>query len=103
MQRTRHSTSGTRWRAGRRRPRPRTPSRGGSPGRPRIHEPEGRDAVGLTATATAFVGIDVSKATLDACLIRPRGQGRRQAFANDAAGHAGLIAWADRHAAGAAL
>jgi transposase len=59
--------------------------------------------VGQTTTATAFVGIDVSKATLDACLLRPRGQARGAAFANDAAGHAALIAWADRLAGGAAL
>jgi transposase len=66
----------------------------------RIHEPEGRDAVGQAA-ATAFVGIDVSKATLDACLLRPRGKERAATFANDPAGHAALIGWADRHAAGA--
>jgi transposase len=59
--------------------------------------------VGQTTTATAFVGIDVSKATSDACLLRPRGPGRRAAFANDAAGHAALFGWADRHAGGAAL
>jgi transposase len=52
---------------------------------------------------TAFVGIDVSKATLDACLLRPDGPAREAAFANDADGHAALIAWADRHAGGAAL
>src|SRR5215218_8684718 len=68
---------------------------------PRIHEPEGRDAVG--AAATAFVGIDVSKATLDACLLGPDGRAREAAFANDAEGHAALIAWADRHAGGASL
>jgi transposase len=55
------------------------------------------------AAATGFVGIDVSKATLDACLIRPRGQARAASFANDPAGHAALADWADRPAAGAAL
>ena len=29
--------------------------------------------MGQPTAATAFVGIDVSKATLDACLLRPRG------------------------------
>ncbi|MFO0808873.1 MAG: IS110 family transposase [Gemmataceae bacterium] len=53
-----------------------------------------------TAT-TCFVGIDVSKATLDACFLRPDGRTRAAAFGNDAAGHAALIAWADRHAAAA--
>ena len=52
---------------------------------------------------TAFVGIGVSKAALDACLLGPDGRAREAAFANDADGHAALIAWADRHAGGAAL
>ena len=56
--------------------------------------------MGQPTTATAFVGIDVSKATLDACLLRPRRKARAAAFANDPAGHAALIAWADRHAGG---
>src|SRR4051794_7196761 len=78
----------------------RYPGAGPEP-RPRIHEPEGRDAVGTSATY--FIGIDVSKATLDACLLAPDGTAREAPFANDARGHADLIAWADRHAAGAAL
>src|SRR3954471_13001279 len=53
-----------------------------------------------TATATAFVGIDVAKATLDVCLLAPDGRTRRDQFANDARGHAALLRWADRHAAG---
>ena len=62
--------------------------------------------MGAATTATAatacryFVGIDVSKATLDACLLAPGGEARGSAFANDAAGHAALAAWADRHAGG---
>jgi transposase len=55
------------------------------------------------ATDTAFVGIDVSKATLEACLLRPDGRAKQNAFANDARGHAALIGWADRLAGGAAL
>jgi transposase len=56
-----------------------------------------------TAPVAACVGIDVSKATLDACLLFPGGRAKAAAFANDAAGHAALRAWADRHAAGAPL
>src|SRR5262245_7698196 len=74
---------------------------GGTPPSPRIPEPEGRDAVGQPTTATSFVGIDVSKLTLDACLLTPDGRARQEQFANDARGHAALIRWADRHAAGA--
>ncbi len=59
--------------------------------------------MGTAATTTAFVGIDVAKATLDACLLGPGGRARQAAFTNDAAGHAALLAWADRHAAGAEL
>ena len=54
-------------------------------------------------TATAFVGIDVAKDTLDACLLLPGGKERHSAFANDARGHAAPLAWADRHADGLAL
>jgi transposase len=51
--------------------------------------------------ATTFVGIDVSKAMLDACLLAPNGRACRERFANDARGHAALLRWADRHATGA--
>lgn len=52
----------------------------------------------------AWVGIDVSQHTLDACLLPgPQGKPRARAFANDGAGHAALAAWADAHAGGAAL
>src|SRR3954453_3282975 len=69
---------------------------------PEFREREGRDAVGTASTAavTHFAGIDVSKDTLDACLLGPAGRTRGKAFANTAAGHAALLAWADRHAAG---
>jgi transposase len=56
-----------------------------------------------TTTATCFVGIDVSKDTLDACLIRPEGRTQEATFANDPKGHAALLAWADRHANGCPL
>jgi transposase len=52
---------------------------------------------------TIFVGIDVSTDTLDACLLLPQGKQRQSAFANDARGHAALLAWADRYADGLAL
>ena len=58
----------------------------------------------VTAPPTTWVGIDVSKETLDACLLpAPGGKARERAFANDAAGHAALAAWADEHSAGAAV
>jgi transposase len=53
--------------------------------------------------ATAVVGIDVSKDALDACLIPSGGKAKEAHFANDHKGHAALLAWADRHAGGAAL
>jgi transposase len=51
--------------------------------------------------ATAVIGIDVSKATLDCCLLAADGKARGRAFPNDPAGFAALLAWADRHAGGA--
>ena len=53
-----------------------------------------------TAAATV-VGIDVSKAALDACLLAPDGTAREKAFPNTPAGFAALVAWADGHGAGA--
>src|SRR5688500_7275082 len=45
-----------------------------------------------------WVGIDVSQHTLDACLLlAPDAKPRSASFANDAAGHAALAAWADGH------
>jgi transposase len=59
--------------------------------------------IDTSTDATAFVGIDVSKDTLDACLILPGGKAKEAAFANDHKGHAALLAWADRHAGGRAV
>jgi transposase len=57
--------------------------------------------VGTAATtATVFAGIDVSKDTLDCCLLLPHGRVREHTFGNDARGHAALLAWADRHTGG---
>jgi len=50
----------------------------------------------------AWVGIDVSQHTLDACLLPADGSKPRfEVFDNDPAGHAALAAWADTHAGGA--
>ena len=58
----------------------------------------------VTAPPTTWVGIDVSKETLDACLLpAPGGKARERAFANDPAGHAALAAWADECSAGTAV
>ncbi len=58
----------------------------------------------VTAPPAAWAGIDVSKDTLDACLLpAPGGKARERAFANDAAGHAALAAWADGRSAGTAV
>jgi transposase len=52
----------------------------------------------------AWVGIDVSQLTLDACLLpADGGKPRFGVFANDPPGHAALRAWADEHARGAPL
>jgi transposase len=53
-----------------------------------------------TAAATV-IGIDVSKATFDACLLTPDGKAREKAFPNTPDGFAALLAWADGHGAGA--
>jgi transposase len=45
-----------------------------------------------------FLGIDVSKRTLDAALLRQDSKPRHKVFSNDAAGHAALIAWIAEHA-----
>lgn len=49
---------------------------------------------------TAFVGVDVSKATFDACFPTPDGKAQEKAFPNTPAGFAALLAWADGHAPG---
>ena len=52
----------------------------------------------MGTAANVFVGIDVSKDTLDCCLLLPGGKARDHAFGYDAKGHAALAAWADAHA-----
>ncbi|QEL20926.1 IS110 family transposase [Limnoglobus roseus] len=51
-----------------------------------------------TAATTTVIGIDISKATLDACLLTPDGKARGKAFPNAPDGFAALLAWADGHA-----
>jgi transposase len=59
--------------------------------------------MGQPNTATIFVGIDVAKDCLHACLLGPATRTRQSTFPNDPRGHAALLAWADRHAAGTPL
>ena len=55
------------------------------------------------AITTVTVGIDVSKNTLDTCLLLAEGTIKVTQFANDPKGHAALVVWADRHAKGGEL
>lgn len=48
-----------------------------------------------------FLGIDVSKKTLDVALLSDHPKPRHKVFANDAAGHAQLLAWLEQHASDA--
>ena len=57
----------------------------------------------ISTTAAAAVGLDVSKDTLDCCLLLPDGTARQKVFANAPAGFAALVAWADKHADGQPL
>src|SRR5262249_13000712 len=69
---------------------------------PRIHEVEENDAMHRQdhPTPTAWIGIDVSKDTLDACFLPAEGKPCSQVFANDRSGHAALRAWPAASAAG---
>lgn len=57
----------------------------------------------MGTAATLFAGIDVSKDTLDCCLLLPGGRSREATFGNDPEGHAALSAWAEGHAEGLAV
>lgn len=48
---------------------------------------------------TSWIGIDVSKDTLDVCLLRATGKEKHKQFSNDASGHAKLLRWV-QHLAG---
>ena len=59
------------------------------------------DENALRATELAaqlWVGLDVSRDTLDACLLRPNNKSTHKQFANDASGFAKLLRWIE-HAA----
>ena len=49
-------------------------------------------------TPTIYIGLDISKDTLDACLLRPAGKPQHKTFANTPAGHQKLLRWV-RHLA----
>jgi hypothetical protein len=68
----------------------------GLPPLPRIHEEEESDAMHTQdhPAPTAWIGIDVSKNTLDACFLPVLGKPRCRSFRNDPTGHADLLAWA---------
>jgi len=42
---------------------------------------------------TIWIGIDVSKDTIDVCLLRATGKEKHKDFSNDASGHAKLLRW----------
>ena len=42
---------------------------------------------------TVWIGLDVSKDTLDVCLLRATGKEKHKQFSNDASGHAKLLRW----------
>ena len=50
-------------------------------------------------SATIWVGIDVSKDTLDVCLVRASGKEKDKQFSNNASGHSKLLRWVE-HLAG---
>ena len=46
-----------------------------------------------TATTATWIGLDVSKDTIDVCLLRENGKTHFKQFANDHSGHARLLRW----------
>lgn len=54
-------------------------------------------------TTTTVIGMDVAKATLDACALDPDGRTREATFPNTPAGHTRLVDRATRHTDGHAL
>jgi transposase len=50
-------------------------------------------------SATVWIGLDVSKDTLDACLLQQTGKPQHKSFANAPAGHQKLLRWAQHLAA----
>jgi len=54
-----------------------------------------QSAATAPGAATPWIGIDVSKDTLDVCLLRAGGKEKHKTFANDAAGHSKLLRWVE--------
>src|SRR6476661_6503819 len=48
----------------------------------------------------AFLGLDVAKDKVDACLLTLAGRSVEDCFANSREGHRQILAWLERHAAG---
>ena len=48
---------------------------------------------------TIYIGLDISKDTLDACLLRQTGKPQHKTFANTSAGHQKLLRWVQHSAA----
>ena len=46
-----------------------------------------------------FLGIDVSKKTLDAALLKDGSKARHKVFSNDAAGHTAILQWLEEQGA----
>ena len=46
-----------------------------------------------------FMGIDVSKNSLDVALLKEQGKPRHKVFANNTAGHSQLLAWLNEQGA----
>ncbi|HEV2123946.1 MAG TPA: transposase, partial [Chloroflexota bacterium] len=55
-------------------------------------------AVQAPQVSQAWVGIDISKRTFDACLLRGEGKPLTQQFDNTAAGFSRLLRWVQSHA-----
>jgi len=57
----------------------------------------------MNGSTGRWVGIDIAKSKLDVALLDERGKVKSHVFANDAKGHAALIAWLRERASGVAL
>jgi transposase len=53
-----------------------------------------------TTPATCWIGLDISKDTLDACLLRQTGKPQHKSLANTSAGHQKLLRWVQHLTAG---
>ena len=48
----------------------------------------------MTTTITTWIGLDVSKDTIEVCLLRQSGKAHFKQFSNNSSGHAKLLRWA---------